>query len=92
MKVRFAHDFSSLNEALDCIIEAILSSGYNRRKCFISFRCCLYNFYKNIKYNKEGDNKIFSSDEMVKYLKQSVLNIQSFPLRMECLRMIGTDG
>ena len=66
----FAPDFSSLNEALDCIIEAILSSGYNPgENVSLALDVASTEFYKDSKYILEGDNKIFSSDEMVKYLE-----------------------
>ena len=71
----FAPDFSSLNEALDCIISAIIKAGYNPNKnVSLALDVASTEFYTDNKYFLRGENRVLSSDEMIKYLEEVCSN------------------
>ena len=71
----FAPDFSSLNEALDCIISAIIKAGYNPDKnVSLALDVASTEFYTDNKYFLRGENRVLSSDEMIKYLEEVCSN------------------
>ena len=64
----FAPNLSSNEEAIKTIITAIERAGYKPGKdIFIALDAAASEFYKNGKYNLEGEGKIKSSKEMVDY-------------------------
>ncbi len=69
----FAPNFGSAVQALDYISSAVDKSGY---KLGIDVKLALdvasTEFYKNGKYNLEGEGKIFDGDELIKYYEKLV--------------------
>jgi len=66
----FAPNFSSLKEALDCIISAINQSGYMPGKnVSLALDVASTEFYKNNKYYLKGENKTLDSDGMIMFLE-----------------------
>lgn len=64
----FAPAVSSSQEALDYIMKAIEGAGYTAgQDVVIALDAASTEFYKDGKYNLQGENKILSSDEMIKY-------------------------
>jgi len=66
----FAPAVKSSKEALDYIMKSIEAAGYKPEKdVVIALDSASAEFYKDGKYNLEGEGKILSSDEMVEYYK-----------------------
>ena len=66
----FAPNFSSLKEALDCIISAINQSGYMPGKnVSLALDVASTEFYKKNKYYLKGENKTLDSDGMIMFLE-----------------------
>lgn len=64
----FAPAVKSSTEALDFIMKAIESAGYKvGSDIVIALDSASTEYYKNGKYEMEGEGKSFSSDEMVRY-------------------------
>lgn len=64
----FAPNLKSSEEALDNIMKAIEQAGYKPGKdVYIALDAAATEFYENSKYNMQGEGKIRSSDEMIKY-------------------------
>ncbi len=64
----FAPAVRSSQEALDYIIKAIHAAGYKPGEdVMIALDAASTEFYKDGKYHLEGEGKVLSSDEMVKY-------------------------
>lgn len=64
----FAPNIGSATEALDMIMSAIESAGYRPEEdVVIALDPASTEFYKDGKYHLDGENKVLSSDEMVKY-------------------------
>jgi enolase len=73
----FAPALKGIEDALDCIIEAIKKAGYKPAKDItIAMDCASSEFYKNGKYDytwKEGKKgAVYTSDEQVEFLKKLV--------------------
>jgi enolase len=73
----FAPALDGIEDALDCIIEAIKKAGYKPAKDItIAMDCASSEFYKNGKYDytwKEGKNgAVYTSEEQVEFLKKLV--------------------
>ncbi len=69
----FAPNLKSTKEALDYILEAINSVGLKTNDdILISLDVASTEFFANGKYNLKGENKLFSSEEMIQYLKNLV--------------------
>ncbi|MDB5478547.1 MAG: phosphopyruvate hydratase [Alphaproteobacteria bacterium] len=65
----FAPALRSSKEALDFIMRAIDAAGYKAGKdIMLALDVAASEFYKNGKYNLEGEGKVLSSDGMVDYL------------------------
>lgn len=64
----FAPAVKSSKEALDFIMKSIESAGYKPKKdVVIALDAASTEFYKKGKYHLEGEGKVLTSDEMVKY-------------------------
>ncbi|OFI01544.1 enolase [Clostridium acetireducens DSM 10703] len=64
----FAPNLKSNEEAIQVIIEAIEKCGYTPGKdIYIALDPAASEFYKNRKYNLQGENRSLSSEEMVDY-------------------------
>lgn len=64
----FAPNLKSSEEALDNIMKAIEQAGYKPGKdVLIALDAAATEFYENSKYNMQGEGKVRSSDEMIKY-------------------------
>ena len=71
----FAPNLSTNKEALDLIIKAIEKAGYTPGKdVFLGLDVAASEFYENGKYNLKGENKILSTDELIKYFEDLVNN------------------
>ncbi|MGB4057031.1 MAG: phosphopyruvate hydratase [Alphaproteobacteria bacterium] len=64
----FAPAVKSSEQALDFIMKAIEAAGYKAgQDIVIALDSASTEFYKDGKYNMEGEGKILSSDEMIRY-------------------------
>jgi enolase len=71
----FAPNINNSKEVIELILEAIESTGLKiKDDILISLDVASTEFYKNNKYHLKGENKIFSSIEMVNYLKDLSIN------------------
>ena len=71
----FAPNLSTNKEALDLIIKEIEKAGYTPGKdVFLGLDVAASEFYENGKYNLKGENKILSTDELIKYFEDLVNN------------------
>ena len=67
----FAPEVSSATEALDFIMKAIKAAGYDAGKdVVIALDCAATEFYKNGKYDLEGEKRKLSSAQMVDYFEE----------------------
>jgi len=74
----FAPQIKNHNEALDYLIKSIEKAGYKAGDdVYIALDSASSEFYKNNKYVLTEENKIFSSDELIKYYEQM---ISSYPI------------
>lgn len=75
----FAPDLKSSREALDSILKAIEMAGYTPEEdVVIALDSAASEFYKDGKYNLEGEGKKFSSDEIIEYYSKLV---QDYPIK-----------
>ncbi len=75
----FAPNLKSSEEALSYIMKAIEAAGYRPEEdVVIALDAAATEFYKDSKYNLEGEGKVLSADEMVKYYAKLV---SSFPIK-----------
>ncbi|MCQ2373856.1 MAG: phosphopyruvate hydratase [Phascolarctobacterium sp.] len=69
----FAPNLSCNSEALDVIMEAIVKAGYKPGKDIVlAMDVAASEFYKDGKYEMEGEGKSFTSEEMIEYLADLV--------------------
>ena len=69
----FAPNLNTNKEALDLIIKAIEKAGYQPGKdVFLGLDVAASEFYENSKYNLKGENKVLSTDELIKYFENLV--------------------
>ena len=69
----FAPNLNTNKEALDLIIKAIEKAGYQPGKdVFLGLDVAASEFYENSKYNLKGENKVLSTDELIKYFEDLV--------------------
>ena len=69
----FAPNINSTRDALDLIIKSIEQAGYvPGDEIQLAMDCAATEYYKNGSYVLEGENKILTSDENVKYLAKLV--------------------
>ena len=67
----FAPNLSCNSEALDVILEAVEKAGYKPGKDIVlALDVASSEFYKDGKYELEGEGKSFTSEEMVEYLAE----------------------
>ena len=66
----FAPNINSTKQVLDLILESITKAGFKPDiDIKLSLDVASSEFYKNNYYQLNGENKIYSSDEMIEYLK-----------------------
>ena len=66
----FAPALKSTEEALDAVVKAITSCGYNLVKDFcLALDCASTEYYDGVKYNLMGEDKSFTAKENVGYLE-----------------------
>ncbi len=71
----FAPNIGSAKEALDFIVESIKTAGYKPGEdVVIALDAASSEFYKDGKYHLEGEGKVLSSAELVKYYEDLVNN------------------
>jgi enolase len=64
----FAPAVKSANEALDYVVKAVETAGYKAGKdVMFALDPAATEFYKDGKYHLEGEGRVLSSDEMIKY-------------------------
>ncbi|MCE3254709.1 MAG: eno [Rickettsiaceae bacterium] len=81
----FAPNFDSAKQALDYITRAIESAGYNpKNEVVLALDAASTEFYKNGKYNLVGENKILSSDELIKYYQELINNYPIVSIEDAC--------
>ncbi len=69
----FAPNLNTNKEALDLIIKAIEKAGYTPGKdVFLGLDVAASEFYENGKYNLKGEDKVLSTDELIKYFEELV--------------------
>ena len=69
----FAPDLESNEQALEIIITAIKNAGYTAgEEIFIALDVAASELFDNQLYNLKSENKSYSSDEMIEYLKTLV--------------------
>lgn len=69
----FAPNLSSNSEALDLIVEAIKKAGYIPGKdVCIALDVAASEFYENGKYHLKGENKILSTEMLIKYYTELI--------------------
>jgi len=69
----FAPNINSTRDALDLIIKSIEKAGYvPGDEIQLAMDCAATEYYKNGSYVLEGENKVLTSDENVKYLAKLV--------------------
>jgi len=74
----FAPDFSSTDQALNVIVEAIEKAGYQSGKdIMLGLDCAASEFYEAGKYVLHGENRSLSPAELVKYYQDLV---KRFPI------------
>tara|TARA_Y100000590_G_C15714675_1_gene1011474 strand:+ start:1360 stop:2637 length:1278 start_codon:yes stop_codon:yes gene_type:complete len=67
----FAPDINSSKEVIDLILEAIHKAGFNTKdQIKISLDIASSEFFKDNKYFLNGENKFFSSDQFIVYIKE----------------------
>ena len=67
----FAPNINSSNEVIELIIEAVNSTGLKMEKdIMLSLDVASTEFYHDDKYHLRGEGKIFTSEQMVEYLKK----------------------
>ena len=78
----FAPDLKSNEEAIDVVIEGIISAGFNPGKdVYIALDVAASELYENKKYHLSSEHKILDSDGMIQYLttlvdKYPILSIE----------------
>lgn len=67
----FAPALKTAHEALSYIVEAIQKAGYKPgEEIALGLDLASSEFYKNGKYNMEGEGKVFDSNQMVSYVEE----------------------
>lgn len=81
----FAPNLNSTAQALDYVSRAVEKSGYTLGKeVLLALDAASTEFYKNGKYNLEGEGKILSSDHLVRYYEDLVNNYPIFSIEDAC--------
>jgi enolase len=77
----FAPNLNSTKEALEYVAKATQKAGYELGKeVVLALDAASTEFYKNGKYHLEGEGKILSSDELVRYYEDLVKNYPIFSI------------
>ncbi|MBP7709737.1 MAG: phosphopyruvate hydratase [Rickettsiales bacterium] len=77
----FAPNLDSAKEALDYIANATEKAGYKLgSEVVLALDCAASEFYKDGKYNLEGEGKILTSDQMVAYYEELVATYPIFSI------------
>ena len=77
----FAPNLDSAKEALDYIANATEKAGYKLgSEVVLALDSAASEFYKNGKYHLDGEGKILSSDQMVRYYEELVANYPIFSI------------
>jgi len=77
----FAPDIKSSREALDYILKAIEAAGYKPGEDIVlALDAASSEFYKDGKYNLEGEGKVLTSDEIVDYYEGLVNDYPIFSI------------
>lgn len=77
----FAPNLDSAKEALDYIANATEKAGYKLgSEVVLALDCAASEFYKNGKYDLEGEGRILSSDDMVRYYEELVATYPIFSI------------
>lgn len=81
----FAPNLDSAKEALDYIAQATEKAGYKLgSEVVLALDCASTEFYKDGKYNLEGEGKILTSDQLVRYYEDLVNNYPIFSIEDAC--------
>lgn len=81
----FAPNLNSSDEALDYIAKAVEKGGYKLgNDVVLALDCASTEFYKDGKYHLEGEGKILTSDELVRYYEKLVNNFPIFSIEDAC--------
>ena len=81
----FAPNLNSTKEALDYVAKATEKAGYKLgSEVVLALDAASTEFYKNGKYDLEGENRILSSDELVRYYEELVNNYPIFSIEDAC--------
>ena len=74
----FAPDINSSKEVIELILESIVATGLKiDSDIVLSLDVASTEFYENHKYNLKGEKKLYTSDQMIDYLKNLTL---SYPI------------
>lgn len=77
----FAPNLDSTEQALDYVSKAVNKAGYNLgTDVVLALDSASTEFYKDGKYDLSGENRILSSDEMVRYYENLVNNYPIFSI------------
>ena len=81
----FAPNLNSTKEALDYVSKAVEQAGYNLGKdVVLALDAASTEFYKDSKYNFEGEGKVLSGDELIRYYEELVNNFPIFSIEDAC--------
>lgn len=87
----FAPNLNSNTEALDIIIEAIKRTGYTTDEIKICLDIAASELFQNGKYILIGENKEFTSDEMIEYISKLINNYPIISIE-DCLDQDDKSG
>jgi enolase len=81
----FAPNFNSTTQALDYIAKAVVQAGYNLGSDIVlALDAASSEFYRDGKYNLAGENKILSSDDLIKYYENLIKNYPIYSIEDAC--------
>jgi enolase len=81
----FAPNLNSTHEALDYVAKAVEAAGYKLgSEVVLALDAASTEFYKNGKYHLEGEGKILSSDQLVRYYEELVNSYPIFSIEDAC--------
>ncbi len=81
----FAPNLDSTKEALDYVAKATQKAGYELgSEVLLALDAASTEFYKNGKYDLEGEGRILTSDELVRYYEELVNNYPIFSIEDAC--------
>ena len=81
----FAPNLNSTHEALDYVAKAVEAAGYKLgSEVVLALDAASTEFYKDRKYHLEGEGKILSSDQLVRYYEELVNSYPIFSIEDAC--------